>query len=343
MVRTLITITFVFLYFVSYAQNDCSDNLKRARQNFEDGIIEDVPSLLVPCLEDGFSKEEKISAYKLLVLTYLFDDNQAEAESAILNFFEDFPNYEIRTDDPTEFVYLLESYETVPVFSLFGSLGLNQSIMHIIEPSSTSPTPDKQKLKFGNTGFSLMLGGNYNLSEYVQNLNANIRLELSQYNFEFEETNRNTSRKMFSEKQTRINIPLFASYDLSDIVPELIASPEVYLGCNFEFITGVKGIPHIDYDTGSSTTGTEESIKSRRRIFEPSMLLGINYSYPVTKGFVFLDIHTNIRFSSQTNGQISNSDPLWSQFQYIDDKFSLHNIFFSIGYRYTFYKPIKIR
>ncbi len=343
MIRVLFTIILVFFCVENFAQNDCSDNLRRARQNFEDGIIEDIPSLLVPCLNEGFSREEKISAYKILILTYLFDDNQADAEIAILNFFKEFPNYEVRTDDPAEFIYLFESYKAVPIYSFYGGLGANQSVIHIRKVYSASPTPGSTGIKLGKTGFSFMAGASYSLSKYVKNLNANIRFELSQSNFEFEESIENTALINFAEKQTRINIPLFASYDLSDLVPELSVSPEFYLGANFEFITSAKGTPTKSDYSGTSYTGSEESILSHRRSFEPSLLVGVNYSYPISKGTVFLDVHSKIGFAYQSKNRLTYNDFLWSDNYYIDDNFLLHNVFINIGYRYTFYKPAKIR
>ena len=342
MVRTLFTVLLVFFFMENFAQNDCSDNLNRARQNFEDGYIEDIPSLLVPCLNDGFTREEKISAYKLLVLTYLFDDNQAGAEETILKFFKDFPNYEIRTDDPVEFIYLLESYEAVPVYSVYGGAGANQSIIQTREVISMSPTPGSKGIKLGNTGYTFMLGASYNLDGYVENLSANIRFQFSQYNFEFEETINNTAHILFSEKQFRINIPLFASYNLSDLFPELIVPPEFYLGANLEFITSAQAIPNKSDDSGTSIPESQRSIKSMRRSFEPSLLVGVNYSYPLTKGTLFLDLHTKISFSEQNVNRWADN-LLWSKFAYVDDNFLLHNLFLNIGYRYTFYKPTKIR
>lgn len=341
--KILLTVILIFFCIEHYSQNDCSDNLNRARQNFDDGFIEDIPSLLVPCLEVGFTREQKISAYKLLILTYLFDDNQGEAENAILEFFKDFPNYEVRTDDPPEFLYLLESYEAIPVYSFYGGIGLNQSIIQTRDVFSLSPTPEKKTFRIGNTGYNFMVGASYNLDKYKENLSANARLELLHYRFEINEVIPTTSSTNYLEKQTRINIPLFASYNLADIITELIVTPEVYLGFNLEFTTSTSAVLDRNDYSEIPIPDLEKSIESNRRTFEPSLLVGLNYSYPVTKGNVFFDIHSKIGFSRQRKNQRSNTDISWSKYYYEDNGFLLHNLFFNIGYRYTFYKPTKIR
>jgi hypothetical protein len=188
-----------------------------------------------------------------------------------------------------------------------------------------------------------MFGASYNLDEYLEHLSANARFEFSRYNFEFDEDIRNTANIVFSEKQFRINIPLYASYNLVDIVPEFKFAPEVYMGGNFEFITSAKAISSKKDDLGNTNTIEQKTIKSKRRSFEPSLLIGVNYSYPLIKGSVFFDIHTKIGFTDQTKNRLSNSDQYVPVTNYIDDDFKLHNIYFNIGYRYTFYKPTKIR
>ena len=175
-------------------------------------------------------------------------------------------------------------------------------------------------------------------------MNANIRIEFSRYNYEFEEVIRNTSTNTFSEKQFRINIPLYASYDFTKLVPELEIAPEFYLGCNFEFVASAKAtLIKID-DKDNHITIPEESIKSYRNSFEPSLLVGVNYSYPLIKGAIFFDIHSKIGFAKQNKGSKFNNEVFqWSETNYIENDFKLHNIFLNIGYRYTFYKPTKIR
>ena len=78
---------FILLFVIgsqyAFSQTDCSVKLDSAQNLFENGIIEEIPQVLNPCIEEGFTREQKISAYKLIILTYLFDDNQQGAESTM--------------------------------------------------------------------------------------------------------------------------------------------------------------------------------------------------------------------------------------------------------------------
>ena len=75
-----------------YAQdeeNNCFLSLKEAEKLYDQGKLELVYPTLSNCLNDGFTKEEKVQAYRLLVLTYLFDDKTQKAEQNMEFLLED--------------------------------------------------------------------------------------------------------------------------------------------------------------------------------------------------------------------------------------------------------------
>ena len=123
--------------FPVYSQEDCSTKIQEAQRYYDQGMIDEIPSMLAPCMADGFNRTQKIEAYKLIIMSYLFDENQFEAEKTMLEFLKKYPEYEIMPNDPVEFVYLFESYRTASVFSFGLSGGLNFTDPRIIEPFTT--------------------------------------------------------------------------------------------------------------------------------------------------------------------------------------------------------------
>ena len=71
----------LFVQLDTIAQNNCPRILKKAQTFFDEGKISEVATMLESCLNDknGFTKEEKIKAYKLLVLTWLYFNEQIKA------------------------------------------------------------------------------------------------------------------------------------------------------------------------------------------------------------------------------------------------------------------------
>ena len=90
---------------VGFAQT-CEENLSTAQERFEKGHLNGIPGLLVECLRSGFSRSEKIQAYRLLTISYLYNDDPFGAENSFLKLLELDPEYRVTENDPVELEYL---------------------------------------------------------------------------------------------------------------------------------------------------------------------------------------------------------------------------------------------
>src|SRR5436853_446608 len=110
----------VLIIFSSYsgifAQNLCSQNLKKAQKEYDEGRLTEVSGILESCLKDGFTRDQKLQAYRLLILTNLFSDQPDIAEQHLLHLLKEDPEYKINPGvDPAEFVTLFNQYNTSAV------------------------------------------------------------------------------------------------------------------------------------------------------------------------------------------------------------------------------------
>jgi hypothetical protein len=118
--RILITAFLLTGYFLTTAQ-DCAQSLRLASSSYDQGRLHEIPELLKKCLNDGFTTVEKVNAYKLLALSYLYLEEPEKADVAMLSllatdhFFE--PNQAV---DPAEFIGLYNTFRTKPLFSIGG-------------------------------------------------------------------------------------------------------------------------------------------------------------------------------------------------------------------------------
>jgi hypothetical protein len=114
----------------AHAQS-CSQILRLARATYEQGRLHEVAALFEgkTCLTDnqdagGLSKAEKVEAYRLLTLTYIYLEEPEKADETMLNllrtdyYFE--PNPAI---DPAEFLGLYNTFRTWPIYRLGVRLG----------------------------------------------------------------------------------------------------------------------------------------------------------------------------------------------------------------------------
>ena len=54
-----------------FGQEDCLRSFQNARRLFDQGMIGEIPEMLAPCIESGFTRTQKIEAYKLIILALM--------------------------------------------------------------------------------------------------------------------------------------------------------------------------------------------------------------------------------------------------------------------------------
>ena len=141
-------------------ENRCIQLLRDAEKTYEAGRIDAIEGMLLPCIQkEGFSKFEKLQAYRLIILSKLFDNRDEEANAYFLELIKTDPEYQVNpVTDPSEFINLYNSYRTNPIYALGFKVGMN-----LAKPSSFVPygVYDTE----GNTGsyksfFNLQFGFN---------------------------------------------------------------------------------------------------------------------------------------------------------------------------------------
>ena len=76
----------IFACSITFGQKSCLNTLREAKDLYEQGLIDEIPDLLSGCMESGFTRAQRIEAYKIIILTYLFDDDQFAAEKMMDEF-----------------------------------------------------------------------------------------------------------------------------------------------------------------------------------------------------------------------------------------------------------------
>ncbi|MBD3275649.1 MAG: hypothetical protein GF372_10075 [Candidatus Marinimicrobia bacterium] len=95
---------------VVQAQDDCTEQLNQAEQFYNTGRFDDAEQIIENCLENGtMDREQKLRAYRLLGLTYIAKDLEAEARDTVSKLLEMVPNYQTDpVQDPPPFRNLVD-------------------------------------------------------------------------------------------------------------------------------------------------------------------------------------------------------------------------------------------
>jgi hypothetical protein len=340
---SLLMINLLFISMPGYGQDDCGSKIQEAQKFYDQGMIEDIPKMLAPCMADGFTRIQRIEAYKLIVLSYLFDDNQFEAEKTMLEFLKKFPEYEIMPNDPVEFVYLFETYRTTSVFSFGFTAGFNLSDPRIMVPYSVF---DMNNVSLKNTmkpGFQVGIG----LGRYIS------RKMLFNLEFNFAENRYSFTDKIivplsgidginsvtYSERLYKAEIPLSVAYEFNAKKVHYF----IRTGFSIARITGVTGVAARKYaEEMPAITGETMNMQDYRNSMLYGAIVASGIRYKVPRGVITVEFRANIGLNNIVSPE--NRFKLQQQIfksYYLDDDFSLIIFSLSAGYYFSFYKPKK--
>jgi hypothetical protein len=333
----------LFLLFTSSSlksQTDCSLVLENAEKLFEQGIIEEIPSLLSDCIKSGLNSAERERAQKLIILSYLFDNRIQQAENAMVEFLRINPEYRIQSGDPAEFTSLFSRFRTFPYLSLGAFLGGNLTSATILTSYGPfdhntgeghySPLPEMQ---IGAAAFVFLTNRLELILESIYTRNS---FSYTNLQYGFAEIYRN-------ETHQKIEIPLSISYDL----PGERWHPYFRIGASYGLILTAQTSyrrSHMNNGPGSLTPlqSSNLNIRDRRNTSTLNGIMGAGIKYQITRGFIFFDLRYSYGLS-----QLVTAENRWDQetvfrYYYADGDFVTDNLSFSLGYRYSFYKSRKL-
>ncbi|HOZ15003.1 MAG TPA: hypothetical protein PK784_09465 [Tenuifilaceae bacterium] len=341
MKKYLPILLFVLSVNLINAQNTsiCAETLKEAERKFDEGKLDEIPKMLETCMKDGFTKEEKARAYKLLIQTYLFNERYQQADEVMLKFLNDFPSYSLATNDPKEFVNLYGTYRTKPIFKLELKGGLTFCMPTIIEQYGVSDIKTITPTYKPKIGYNLEF--NY-LNSLYKSFDYSIGVSLTISNFDYSNNPTDYSSVSGSFSSWHVGLPIAARYNY------------VFKGINLFAKLGVEPVYLVKSSVSLTRqdniigrqepfTGTEDLLGSENKI-DIRPLLSIGVSFKLWDGW--LNVSGGIKFSTmiQANDQKRYSNPtLFNKYYFVQDDLLLNQSHISVSYIRPVYKPKKIK
>ena len=340
--RTIVLLIFMSFLFVyrSSGQTDCASKLKYAQELFESGQIEQIPSLLDSCLIEGFTKDQKIQAYRLLIQTYLFDYNRDKAEQVMTQFLHEYPEYKIQSIDPIEFRELYNSFQVKPSWGIGICAGSNMSQIIVKESYTTSSNNNiNSKYPLGTFGFEAGL-----LFEklFSENLQVSFGPKYKIVGFQNkEELNYGNEELVYKEHSGWLSFQAYLQYNIL----KRKLTPLVFGGGEFGYLIKASAeikrtylMSNIYPDVSSGTM----DIKSLRNPMNTWVNAGIGAQYKVPHGFVKLLVGFNYSLMDYPKINLNFNDlERIFYYQYIDDNFVFNHFFATLSYSRLLYKTRK--
>ncbi len=336
---------FSFSAFAQEERTDCEQTLAMAAEEFNSGRFYGVPSLLKPCIDRGFSREQKQRAYLLLAQTYLLLDDPISAENSYLEVLRANPEFETDTAlHPIDLVYLSKKFTADPIFAVFGKVGGNTSMVRVIETISPSgqPVTNDYGLRLG-----IQFGGGVDWN-ITRDLSLTGEFTIATASYKKDQVRFNLDELQYTGNQLWMSVPIY--FKLSAIEGKI--RPFGYAGLALHWLTSERGrIISIKTDVindGPPQSTTRESptltLTEFRNKINRSFLVGGGVRYKMGLNYLFADLRytfglSNIVIPTSTNGY----DSPMIEYGHADDFFRMDNLAISFGIVKPFYNPRKLK
>lgn len=328
------------------ALGQCTQSLNSAEDEFEKGRLLDIPSMLSLCLKrNGFSKEEKIRAYKLLTKVYIFSDQEAAAEEALINLLKSDPEHQLNNlFDPAELFYLYEKFRVKPIYRVALKLGANFSMPNDFDQFSTFTGSDDSREYISQLG----INGELTIERHITNgIEVAMGIQFSTSKFSVQEFFNNTDISLnVNESQTWIKVPLLARYNFFYDNKNTSFLPYVSGGLSFNLLFDAK------FTDSERQGGTQRSINgydlltnNERNKTNFSLFVGGGMKIRSNRVHFFtIEARYEIGLLNYVNSEnryLNNASV--SGLAYVPDNLSLNYLSFSLGYTHSIYNPKKKR
>jgi hypothetical protein len=316
----------------------CAQTLRLAQSTYEQGRLHEVPGLLQNCLTNGFSKQEKVNAYKLLTLSYLYLEEPEKANEAMLNLLRTDHYFEINTStDPAEFVALYKTFRTKPIYRIGGKIGVNASSPNVVQSVEANDGKSKYKYKIG---LQLHVAAEIPLTE---NLELGAELGLMQRTFEYKNNvyfTDTTFTTKATEKQTWLSLPVSLQYQFNKIK----FKPYIALGAEADYLMAATL-------TGSRTRQGYQFVEEKSFELKPnreklmvSGIASVGAHFAVGGGYLVTEIrfHYGLTRVNSAKTAYGVDDNLTFAYGYADSIFKLNSLSITAGYVYNIFNPKKL-
>lgn len=344
----------------------CSYLFEDAKEAYSAGMVELVPELLLPCLESGgLEGTARLDAYKLVINAYLFDYLPVEADSLMIKFVAEFPDYLARNPDPAEFILLHGRHAQVAgpvvdtlnvdqepdlyegddpdeylkelkrkrrsgerIHSIGFSLGVNGTLPLMLEHYSLGDPSSDQGHFVLEPGFQGGIVVNLSLGEVVE---TSFGLRYNHAKFSYKATPFTYTSYKYLETGQHLQLPVSALIKLNSSSKSSLFY--IRLGIVGDYLISSKGEGTRSFEESYRDVVVEKTdITNSREQINLHAMAGVGVRIPFERTFFFIEADYSIGGLVYNIGEsrYQNSDLTWLLY-HVDSDFILQQFAFSMG------------
>ncbi len=337
--KRFLVLAFILVWLSEAAAQvtNCSQTLRLANSTYEQGRLHELPSLLENCLKLGFTGPEKVQAYRLLTLAYIYLEEPEKADASMLSLLQTDHEFKINDAvDPAEFIALYRTFRTNPVYRLGGKAGTNIAMANVASSDKVIEGVSKYNFSFG---FSAAVSAEIPVKILkVKNLTFNPELYFQITSFNL--TNQNLYSKLIGPRtNTWVSIPLSLQYQFT----RSKFNPYVALGIETAFLLSSKASEQRQIKSNAGLELKTFDVKGDVNRLNYFGLIAAGAKYKIGKGMAVAELryHQGIRNVTRIDGTYGNSFQTWD-YHTADAVYKLNYLSLTVGYLINIYNPKKL-
>jgi len=335
MKKVILTFGMVLIWLSGLnAQVNCSQMLIQAQRRFDEGQLDNIPQMLESCILSGFTKEERLNAQRLLVLTYLFRNDIPNADEQMLHFLKQFPEYRITPSDPKEFVNLYKTYRTAPILRIEPYGGIIYSMPFVLEHFGVGDL--NKNLPEYSSKIGISLGVNYTdrINEKIDG-SLGLAFHYSRVGYFYQVFDYTFINGNYSE--VYLGLPVSARYKIGN------GNAFIKAGIETSLLLNSQNQLNRGFNTGSDDIiGTVNLTRYHRKI-DIRPMLGIGFSPRFNNVRLILDAGFKMGTIVPVKNKLRYSnEEAFEKFFFIEDKRIFNHFFLNVSYVISVYKPVKL-
>jgi hypothetical protein len=328
-------------------QSSCAQTLRLATSTYEQGRLHELEGILANCLqntETGFTKEERVAAYKLLTQAYIYLEEPEKADDAMLKLLQTDHYFEINKDvDPAEFVALFNTFRTREIYRVGAKLGVNATQPNVTNTISAAELNADSRYKYG---IAILFGGTVDVPV---NDKFTLHGELLYLQRKFELTSKVdrgfstdgvplANEQQAIETQSWLSLPLSVEYKFMDKK----FNPFVGAGVSVDYLLNAQFKGERIRDGVTSIPETTFDFNPQREKINISAILSTGIKTRVSGGYFIAEVRYIYGITDVNSAETAyaNQPALWEQ-GYADPVFKLASLVVSGSYVVNIFNPKK--
>jgi hypothetical protein len=335
---------------------NCAQSLRTARSTYDQGRLHEVTQWLTGCLENpedanGFTDAERIEAYRMLTLTYIYLEEPQKADIEMINLLSTDHFYTIDDEvDPIEFKNLYKKFRTDPVYRIGARVGFNTTHVNVLsnrymwgegEGTYTSP--------FGSIQISAVFEKDLKWMQKKLVLAPELMWTTNSFTYTnnkilLEEPSAETPNTGKQEQvitQTRIQLNALFQYKIEK--EYLLAdkfTPFVVLGPSIGYLLKSEFVGNTDAD--EPVTGTAIDNTDSYNALSYSVIVGAGVKLRVGGFYLTTEIRHQYGFGNAVNTSNLYKNKALMSYGYVDNDFRMSATSINIGFLLPHFSPKKL-